>query len=88
MQRRTGSVKACCPPLQTPMYVLGCFNVLAAFMMFIFRAPDHVDETVDDYAEDHSHVGKRGGHTPLRTDGANDNTTTGATNGTPVSTKQ
>lgn len=70
------------------MYVLGCFNVVAAFMMFVFRAPDYVDETIDDYAEDHSHVGDRS-HTPLRAEGStNGNTTAGAINGIPVSTKQ
>ncbi|KAK9832829.1 hypothetical protein WJX81_005015 [Elliptochloris bilobata] len=60
-----------------PMYVLGCFNVVAALMMFVFRAPDWVDEGIDDYAEDHSHVGDRS-HTPLRAEVANGNTADGA----------
>lgn len=36
-------------------------------MRAAFRAPDWVDESVDDYAEDHSHVGDRS-NKPLRTD--------------------
>ena len=51
------------------MYVLGAFNVVAALMMFVFRAPDHVDEAIDDYAGDHSHVSSRG-RTPPRTQAA------------------
>lgn len=74
------------------MYVLGAFNVVAAFMMFVFRAPDYVDESIDDYAEDHSHVGDRSytgdrSHTPLNAGGANGGPT-GAINGIPVGTKQ
>ena len=80
-------------PHRRPMYVLGCFNVVAAFMLFIFRAPDYVDETIDDYAEDHSHVGDRSyagdrSHTPLRTEGTNGDTTASAINGIPVTSKQ
>ena len=73
------------------MYVLGAFNVVAAFMMFIFRAPDYVDESIDDYAEDHSHVGDRSytgerSNTPLHAGGPNGAAT--AVNGIPVGTKQ